>query len=543
MVLGVVLVVAALAYSFRFQSFMHAKELVWAIGAPVAAVVGWRGLRDAGGIRAFLPLWILLGLALVIHTVLVPAQLPERVVESGFRYGLILGIAALFVAFVRDDRARRRVDCAFIVSATLVAGLALLQYARLAPFLFPEFPNYPQRAYSVFGNQDLLGGYVAIGIAATLVRVAESKASPRWAWLSLPILTAALLISGSRSAWLAAAAGCLVLVLRKDTHRRTLKMLLLAAVPAAIVACVIAPHATVTRFTGVFAAEDLGAWLRLWFWDGTLRMIADHPFVGVGPGNYAYWSPRYLGEALFAYEGFRHVHNEVHTLHAHNEWFELVAETGFVGVVCVGWQAWRMRVYRGLAWTPTIVVLVFMLFNTISHSIPHIVWLLYLVACMLPLGAARASGGTGLSALPPVAIVFLGAAGLVGTTIVPSFQLRRAEETEPMDPAAYEAAIAYPWPNADAEFAYGMALFGAGDDEDARTRLDRALRGNDTGAIHLALAILAHERGDAYAAAFHALRAYLRWPTDPNVRDVYFRRVDQDVATELWKTKNGPLSY
>src|SRR5206468_9351386 len=58
--------------------------------------------------------------------------------------------------------------------------------------------------------------------------------------------------------------------------------------------------------------------LRLGNWSAAVRMVADHPFFGTGPGSFGTWYPRYMREAM----------NE--TRYAHNSYLQAVA----------GWGVW-----------------------------------------------------------------------------------------------------------------------------------------------------------------------------------------------------------
>ena len=42
----------------------------------------------------------------------------------------------------------------------------------------------------------------------------------------------------------------------------------------------------------------MGYRIRLWIWDGTFHLIRQRPLAGVGIGEFAFYSPRAMGEAL-----------------------------------------------------------------------------------------------------------------------------------------------------------------------------------------------------------------------------------------------------
>ena len=63
---------------------------------------------------------------------------------------------------------------------------------------------------------------------------------------------------------------------------------------------------------------------RLTMWRAALAMWRDHPWLGVGPGNFGAAVSPYRTDSDFA-----------DWVHAHNEWVQWLSETGIVGVVCL----------------------------------------------------------------------------------------------------------------------------------------------------------------------------------------------------------------
>ncbi|HIJ74576.1 MAG TPA: hypothetical protein HPP83_10790, partial [Candidatus Hydrogenedentes bacterium] len=342
------LICCPVVYSFRLTSFLLAKEAVlWVCLCFCAASSMVRGRFSWGGYRAFLPLWVLVVVSGLFHLVLFPAKVPADVVTEITRWCALLVAAAFLCDLLRQRVWRRRLVNAWLFSAVLAAGLGLLQFANAISFLFPTFPGYTQRAYSVFGNQDLLGGYSAMAIPLCANRVLRRRPGPRCALLAMAILTPALLLSGSRSAWLAAVLGLIVAVPYRNLRFRPTALLCSVTIALVAATALLVPDATTSRIRNTAAEQDEGGRIRLWIWNGTLRMVRDVPWFGIGPGNYPYWSPRYLGEALRAPGGEQHRHNELHVRNAHSEPLEIFAETGVIGFVFCLWMLLRLIRCRG----------------------------------------------------------------------------------------------------------------------------------------------------------------------------------------------------
>ncbi|HOZ47514.1 MAG TPA: O-antigen ligase family protein [Candidatus Hydrogenedentes bacterium] len=550
-VLLAVIVLGAVVYSFRFTSFLHAKESVVWLGACLLATVALAyGRMPRGGLRALAPLGVFLLAAGVFHLAVFRGPVPgDTAVELLRIAGLFLFVALVYDLVAQWPWQRRTLD-AVVVSAVVVATLGVLQYIGLLRSLFPVFEGYNQRIYSVFGNQDLFGGYVALAIPV-LVRLALARPRPRGLDVAaLAVLLLGLLLSGCRSAWLAMAAGVLVALPYGRMSR--LPLAVLAGTCLLIVAgtALLAREATLGRLVATFSQGDTGGRLRLWFWAGAFRMGLSSPIIGRGLGGFAYWSPQYLGNVLHATGGHAFAHNELHTMHAHCEPLEVFAETGLVGVACGLWfvvrlvRAWRDARPRSLSVEAAAGGLaalgVFALFNAACHSAPHALVGLLFASIVLASGGhpghPNATRGTvclvSVSAL--LGAILYGWAVLAPSRLLAEAENRRAEGSPCLD--AYARAVAYPWPNARAREGYAVALAEAGRYDEAYEQLGMALQGLDTGDIYLALAGLAARAGRTDEAERCFVECYHRWPSSPALWELWHACRPEDGREALGVT-------
>lgn len=523
--LGLAVVLGTCTFSFGFTSFLHAKEAVLAFGLLPVSVLWIHDRRSPWpGLRAFAPLWALLIFSVIIHVGFELAEVPAFTLATCARIATVLLLAAYGFDFIGGSVARRRfVVAPIFISALLVASLGLVQYAGLAERLFPAFPEYGQRVYSVFGNQGLFGGYIAMSVPLAVAWYFAGGERARWVLLALVILLAALLVSGSRSAWLAATIGTLVVIpYRRISPRRGL---LLCGVTVATVAVMImaAPDTTVRRLTVSFSTSDVGYNARLWFWDAASRMFRDAPLAGVGPGNFEYWSPSYQGDILQSEHGHESYRNEIHTLHAHSDPLELASETGVVGVALMVWMLWRLRKGRGAEWGGLAAYIAFGTLNTTFHSAPHMLAALLFACALLERGpppsldASTEPTNSGRLALwAPAA----GAFGLIVFTfwavVIPSHRLNSAraayEANDPVAEGLYLQAVRSPWPAYEAAEEWAVVLFEQDRMAEIGEFVEHAALGRDTWTVHYLSGALADSRNDP-DAALDAYRAALRrWP-------------------------------
>jgi len=388
--LAIIVVVPSL-YSFRFMSFMDSKWAGLAVGLALLAIAAppkraapFARFRLLGPISGIL----VSGFLMVLFS---GDASSLDVASTAFWYGILIVLAA---SLLQRNASTLSVLGAIAFSSVPVSLLALPQYARLLPAMFPDFPDYGQRMYSVFGNQDLLGGYVALGLVLAFALWLEGRLSHPLAFMIFAAAGPTLLLSGSRSAWLAAMLGVGVAVAQGRVGRKKIALFLGASFGMIALCVAIAPDATWGRLINTFAAGDTGFRIRLWIWDGTLRLISQHP-LGVGLGNFAYHSPRALGEVLHDRGPGVHVFNHIHTQHAHSDILEIVAETGVVGLILLLLFLINIPRRPSAAWPALAAAFTFSSINTTLHSPPHVLAVLLLAISITDDPAPQLSDSSG----------------------------------------------------------------------------------------------------------------------------------------------------
>jgi len=521
-VLCLALVAAPVAFSFNMTSFLHAKEAVLCGGLVLMAfLVLVRGQYFWNGVKVFAPLWVFLALGLA-RSVLSPTAVVSDSVLSVLRWSMVLVMGALAYDLLAQDKWRARILDAFVLSAVVVGVLGCVQFWGAAPRLFPVFESYDQRVYSVFGNQDYFGGYIAMALPAALYLAAGGRRR-WWSYPALAVLVPALLISGSRSAWLAAAAGLLAVAPHLEWRLRKLAAPAFLIALAAVATAVAAPGSTVVRVQEAFAAHDEGRDSRLWLWQAGHGMFRDHPLLGAGLGNYAYWSPKYLGDLAAAKPPDPAFQIERHADQPHSEPVRILAETGLLGVLLWIWMAARLIGKRGPQWGVLAAYAVFALFNGVFDSVPHTLSAVLMAGMMMSRSRAPFWESRPAAAILSMAAVAVCLAE-VWAVITPSVWLGAAESAEIRGRPSlvlYERAANHAWPNARARKMYADALAGAGRETEAYDEFQKALRGLDTGDIYLALATIAVEENNLNSARYWIGKCVRRWPHNPEAREMF----------------------
>jgi O-antigen ligase len=515
----VLLAVMPLPWSVGLLSFDHPKEL-WILAAALPVWLGWLAAGQARVSRGFLALLGLCAVWLVWG-----AALPGEA-STGARFAALVGggillLGAALQPLAGDRGWRAPLVAAFLAGASATAVLALLQYSGLASGLFPVYAHYDQRLYSVFGNQDLLGGYMALAVvlAGSVLPYARFRTAQLLAWGAATLCFLALLLSGCRSAWAACAVGLGLLgwVERKRlTPGMGVQALGLLGV-ATLTTLAMAWEQTGQRFFSLFSTGDMGGGVRWWIARASFDMFQAHPLAGLGPGRFGVESPRYMAAVLHEQPGVVGVYNELWAEFPHSFLLEALAEGGLLGVAMLTLAVVIFaRKLRDAAPLPGLTTLLcFALFNDAFRSAPHAVaFLVLLGGCMKKGESGAESGGLTLGRRSLVCLLLVQAVTLLGYmagVFVPSSQLARAEDAHLRGEdaqALFESAATRPYTRADTLLGGAASALEQGQWEAAWTAAHAALPQRDTWLTHWILGAAARGMGRE-AEARKALRECL----------------------------------
>ncbi len=252
--------------------------------------------------------------------------------EVSWRDGLreiLLGGGFYFAAaaILSSERHRRAALAVLFLSVGITALGGLHLFSRGI-----YFPDTPQRIWLSFMHPNTTGSVllllIPIGIA-----LAAGRVSPRLRIFSgavTAVLAAAMVLTFSRTAWIALLAALGVLVM----HWRHRFYLLggLALFGALLVLGVnFGPQSYLqNRVRSLYSfARDPNIEKRLIYWRGVGGMIRDRPILGYGPGYRVFQE---------AYEGrFKEVETDEDPVHAHNLYLSLASGVGIPGLLAFLW--------------------------------------------------------------------------------------------------------------------------------------------------------------------------------------------------------------
>ncbi len=251
-------------------------------------------------------------------------------------YDVVLGMAApaFALAVLSSGATRAQVVTAMTGAATVVACVALLQWAELDPLALWGWQapvdglSVRMRVHATLGNPNFVGAFMAASVPLAAALIVTGR---RWhaaaAGVSVVVIMAALVATGSRGAVLGLAVAGLSWAAARASRR------------AVVAGCIVVVVGALAIWHS--PARPLQTTLegRVYLWQVVGRHAVERPVAGLGPGAVALRFPAWQREADAA--GHRDVRFRGITDHVHNDYLEALVERGLVGLcTLLGPLAW-----------------------------------------------------------------------------------------------------------------------------------------------------------------------------------------------------------
>lgn len=286
-----------------------------------------------------------IGRVMTMFTFWVAVCVPFSVWRGGSTQILILAVQALALLFFMAAFIRTLDDCyrVIYVVALAMATIGILSFVIGSKSSDPARAALGDQASQTLGDANFMALYLVIGLPFLWFSSTWKKGFVKIGLLLLMLpAVAAIARTGSRMGLLALALGTIFFLIFANSTQRA--VIITGGMLGLVLAVTMLPQRITERFTTLFnggssaAAAEAAASAdarRTMFWRG-VEMTFEHPFFGVGPGEFM---DAEAGEAMEAGKrGLWH--------YTHNAYTELSSETGIPGLVIFLIAFWRS--YRGL---------------------------------------------------------------------------------------------------------------------------------------------------------------------------------------------------
>lgn len=259
-----------------------------------------------------------IGLALIylginfISWLLIPAphKFPALLTLSALFFYILLCI--LVSQYLRDLKAQNLIVTLWIIVTIGVSIYGVWQYIQKT------------RVIATLGNENFLGSHLGISIPVGLGYFARYKKNRRILIPGLVVLLlffTTLYLTHSRGAWLGTIGGlCSFAIIGWGPKGKR------AIIAVVMIVCITA--LTLAPWAIRFIATQFQGDVRPPIWESSIYMISEKPILGWGKGAYFIFYPKFRIQDYWLTKSPTDL-----TTHAHNEFLQIWAETGLIGLI------------------------------------------------------------------------------------------------------------------------------------------------------------------------------------------------------------------
>ena len=390
---------------FTDDAFDLVKVVVLRVFSLVAlAAWAWAMLRQGGKLRRTPIEWLILAfLGWVAITTITSIHWPIALFGKPRRYeGLLTFVNYAVIYFLvlqfADSAARvRALARSLFFSSIIVAGYGALQFVGRDPMHWATLPFEANRAFSTYGNPNLLGGFLIFSVAVSLgLALAESDLMWRMVyWVGLGLNGLVLIVAFTRGAWIGGALALVLVGIVAWRHRVRMRRLdwIPAGVSAALGAGIIwrslsSPNEVMNfgkRLRSIFEFGSGSGQTRTEIWQAGIAAVKERPILGWGPDTFRLVFPRFKPVEYVRDAGGGSVADN-----AHNYPLQLAVGMGIPGMVMMyGIFVWAgvrsfktvfgrssdpRRIVRGAFWAAAAGYLVQLLFGLSVTGATFLLW-------------------------------------------------------------------------------------------------------------------------------------------------------------------------
>jgi len=231
---------------------------------------------------------IVLGILALALLSTLQAQDTSAALTTTSRYASFALVYVIFTQLGNDRVLQRRIAWTLTAASTVAAGIGLHEYLS----------GKQQLATLPYVNQNDFAFMLATTLPLMFFCLGGPKLLRPFVLAAIGLVSAATLLSLSRGALVGIAAGFLLFVI---TDRRRVRVTLAAGVLATI-GTIAVIQSNPQRFHEALQLKSQVAQqnvsTRFGAWGAAARLASDHPFLGVGPGNFQFYYNKLTGQPV-----------------------------------------------------------------------------------------------------------------------------------------------------------------------------------------------------------------------------------------------------
>ncbi len=231
---------------------------------------------------------------------------------------------------INDDREIRKAVNVIIGVSIVCSIIALIQLFQLIPSVI-FLSNTQHEPLSTFGNTSYFAGFLILALPVIISRaMSEQRGSFSQTFLFVlgALILYLLIQTQSRSAWAGLIVSAFVFGLLTVRSAKGKIVAVAGIIFLAVCIALFFPDIIRSRLTGLFEMNPSSSISRrLFFYEGAWKAFLASPLTGNGIGNFILFLPKFRSPEYWMFR------SEDIVPHAHNEYLEILSETGLAGII------------------------------------------------------------------------------------------------------------------------------------------------------------------------------------------------------------------
>ena len=264
---------------------------------------------------------------LLYAVVYIVATLTSVTVSGSLLGGALTTLFILFAVFIQNSiTTRKQFD--FLVYAFVISGAAISLYGVYQYFFgtfvasgwvdSTMFSGIGVRVYSTLGNPNVLSEYLLLVIpfAGACILIVKKFIFKLFFVGCFALMLMCMLLTFARGGWLGLIVAAAIFLVMLD------RRFIIVGIVGLVLLYFMLPDVILDRFFSIGDTTDTSTNFRLFIWLGTIAMLRDFWFTGIGPGTDAF----NMVYPLYSY-------NTIYSPHSHNLFLQIICDAGISGIV------------------------------------------------------------------------------------------------------------------------------------------------------------------------------------------------------------------
>lgn len=255
------------------------------------------------------------------------ATLTSVTLSGSLLGGALTTLFILFAIFMQNAvTTRRQLDTliyAFVISGAAVSLYGLYQYF-FGTFVASGwvdsgmFSEIGVRVYSTLGNPNVFSEYLLLVIpfAGACIMIAKRVWVKLFFAGCIALMLMCMLLTFARGGWLGLIVAAAIFLILLD------RRFIIVGIVGLILLYFVLPDFILERFFSIGDTGDTSTNFRLFIWLGTISMLRDYWFTGIGPGTDSF-------NMVYPFYSF----NTIYSPHSHNLYLQIICDAGISGII------------------------------------------------------------------------------------------------------------------------------------------------------------------------------------------------------------------